>query len=335
MGMDIAITFDIEFNINGAFSEPRVRNPRGKEALLCNVEGVEIGLAAILDILDRYQIKATFFVETLQTAWFDLDEMGVITQELQRRGHDIQLHLHPVWLRFTDPDWKLLARQNPPVAIRDDSLMGVSADRAREIVQIGLDVFEKWGLPRPTAVRTGNLFIERPLYQIFFECGLTVSSSIGVGLYEPRDQDMKLYSSAKYLDKVLEVPVTSYWGADHRLRQKKRLATVIGMGLLEQKFLLAAARKAGLAHLMLLSHVSEFVKFSDNGAVTARRLTMQKFHNLCRTIAESDYIDAVTMTELSDKYTANHNSNDIQIKIPRIVSVSRFLDRTMLWRSFL
>ncbi len=44
MSLNVAITFDIEFSINGAFAEPGKRRPLGRESLICRIEGREGGL---------------------------------------------------------------------------------------------------------------------------------------------------------------------------------------------------------------------------------------------------------------------------------------------------
>src|SRR6056297_788059 len=148
----VAVTFDIEFDINGAFSSPGTRNPRGAVSVIGGAEKPS-GLPVILDILDRHGMRATFFVEALQTSWFGPEEMGSIAGLLQSRGHEIQLHLHPVWLLFDNPDWAAhVARKQPQTNI-DDSLINLSRDRATEIIERGKAIFTAWGLPGPTAIR--------------------------------------------------------------------------------------------------------------------------------------------------------------------------------------
>ncbi len=118
-------------------------------------------------------------------------------------------------------------------------------------------------LPAPTAVRTGSLIMDRALYKVFAEAGLTVSSSVGCGIYQPSDSELNLYSAPRIVDGVMEIPVTSYWGSGPLMLRRKRLATVIGMGKWEQRVLLELARKSGAECLVILSHVNEFCTLDE------------------------------------------------------------------------
>ncbi|MGB3745233.1 MAG: hypothetical protein WBD11_12015, partial [Xanthobacteraceae bacterium] len=53
------------------------------------------GLGFFLESLAEFGARATFFVETLQTAYFGDEPMGGIARRIAAAGHDVQLHLHP------------------------------------------------------------------------------------------------------------------------------------------------------------------------------------------------------------------------------------------------
>ena len=65
----------------------------------------------ILDILDKYQIKATFFV-----VGRNVDQVPQVAQEINARGHDIGNHSysHPTFLEMTDDEilWEINATQD-------------------------------------------------------------------------------------------------------------------------------------------------------------------------------------------------------------------------------
>ena len=324
MTTDIAITFDIEFDINRTFKDPDSYQPRGREGLICPVGGVDVGLGRILEILGRYGLRATFFIETLHTSWFGVSEMAEVVAQIAAEGHEMQLHLHPVWLQFENPHWKQAVRTQKVLTQTHDSLLAVDAERAREIVETGLDVFQQWGLPRPTAVRTGNLIIGQPLYKVFAECGLAVSSSVGLGVFRPHEADLQLYSAAREVDGVMELPVTSFHGADHRLRRAVRTMTVIGTGQRELGTLLLRARRVGLPFLVLLSHVSEFCSTSPEGNAVPNNRTARKFEALCRRIAETPDLEAVTIADLAAAQYKQLHVDDVPLAVPRLVSAARF-----------
>lgn len=327
MTTHVAVTFDIEFDINGTFAAPQRRTPRGAISLT-GQSGQPSGLPVILDTLDRHGVRATFFVEALQTSWFGPEEMGGIVEILNARGHDIQLHLHPVWLIFDNPDWVSQVQSEPPRASVHDTLVNLSRERVTEIIQRGKATFVAWGLPEPTAIRTGSLFVERHLYPIFRECGLEVSSSVGLGLYHPEDPFIRLYHSAKLVDEVMEVPVSSYIGADHHLSLRTRLATLIGMGMAEQHSLLQQAVTEKLPLLVILSHVSEFHSNAGSG-YRRNTLTERKFEQLCSQLSQSPSLQAVTMSELLRVTDLTINTDDTPLTLSRWRSALRFLEAGM------
>jgi hypothetical protein len=95
--IEVCITIDTEFSIGGNFEDPALA-PVAEPIVLGSVGGREQGLGFLLDSLGEFGIRATFFVETLQTAYFGDEPMGGIARRIAAAGHDVQLHLHPCWL---------------------------------------------------------------------------------------------------------------------------------------------------------------------------------------------------------------------------------------------
>src|SRR5215469_18171800 len=137
MPVELCITADIEFSIGGAFTFPDKYVPLGEEVVRCVVGNREEGLGFILDALRRYGIKATFFVEALQIAYFGDTPMRRLTDRIQSAGHDVQLHLHPCWLEFRNRDWKSVTTR------RNDSCMGRSDAELDEMIDIGCYAFDR------------------------------------------------------------------------------------------------------------------------------------------------------------------------------------------------
>ena len=72
--IEVCITVDTEFSIGGNFGNPELA-PIAKPIVLGTVAGQEHGLGFMLDCLAEFDIRATFFVETLQTAYFGDEPM--------------------------------------------------------------------------------------------------------------------------------------------------------------------------------------------------------------------------------------------------------------------
>lgn len=324
MSTRVALTFDIEFDVNGAFLNPDSRAPRGIESLIGNKPEQALGLTKALAILDQYEFPATFFIETTQAAYFGLDEMLHAVEMIAESGHELQLHVHPVWTVFNRRDWQTAVLQNPPQSNREDSFPMQDDSVAQRLLEEGFRAFEYWGLPVPTAVRTGSLFIEPNAYKHFSAQQLSVSSSVGLGLNPPSSDALKLYQGAKELNGVLELPVTSYLGYDFLCRKKIRLATLIGMGTMEQAALLKNAEASGVPFVILLSHASEFYHHSDEQGYRPNRLTERKLEQLCATVKHATGLEAATIRDLQNTKAHVLSKPDMALNVPALHSLARF-----------
>ena len=75
MRTEICLTVDTEFSTNGVFADPVNRAPIGAPNVYCPVGDQQHGLPFLLRTLGRYGLPATFFVETLNTAYFGDEPM--------------------------------------------------------------------------------------------------------------------------------------------------------------------------------------------------------------------------------------------------------------------
>ena len=101
---NVYITIDTECReerwINGKFQPAAGYDLRVWGNLKNQVRSLGIGL--IMETLELYGFKATFFLDPFGVDFFGLEKLKVICGELLSRGHDIQLHAHPIQKK---PDW--------------------------------------------------------------------------------------------------------------------------------------------------------------------------------------------------------------------------------------
>src|ERR1700737_4023677 len=85
--IEVCITVDTEFSIGGNFGNPEMA-PIAKPIVLGMIGGQEHGLGFILDSLAEFGVRATFFVETLQNAYFGDAPMREIARRIALGGPD-------------------------------------------------------------------------------------------------------------------------------------------------------------------------------------------------------------------------------------------------------
>jgi hypothetical protein len=273
----VCITIDTEFSIGGAFADPARRRPVGAANVTCEVAGREQGLGFLLDVFSRHRTTCTYFVETVQGHWFDDGEMGRIVDRILAAGQDVQLHLHPCWAAFGDPDWRERVGRTAP----NDDCDRLGQDELEALIRAGIARLERMGAPRPVALRTGNLRASRSVYRAMRACGLAVASNVGLAVCRPEEPHLCLRGGRHRIESVLEVPVLTYGPGE-------RLLTTTGCSAAETEALLWQARRKGVPTVVLLTHPFEFIKGDrlDPARQRRNRINQRRMERLCAFIAE-------------------------------------------------
>ena len=280
---EVCITIDTEFSIGGAFADPVRRQPIGEENVTCPADGHENGLGFLLDTFRDHGIAATFFTETLQSAYFGDAPRGRMVERILRAGQDVQLHLHPCWRSFHEPVWRETVRHTPP----NDRCDGRTDAEMQDIIGEGIAGLQRIGAPRPAALRTGNLQADRTTYRAMEACGLPVASNLGAALFRPDDPALRLAGGRHRIGQILEVPVLTYTQLALGSRRLPRLLTTTATSAAETEALLRQARREGVPTVVLLTHPFEFIKGDrlDLSRQHANRINKRRMERMCAFIA--------------------------------------------------
>jgi hypothetical protein len=320
---EVLITVDTEFSIAGAFRDPEHRRPVGEPAVLGEINGRSHGLGFLLETLGRARLEATFFVETFNVHYFGDDCMGRLARRIRDHGHDVQLHIHPCWSVFRDPNWRERLGGSPP----DDSMADRTPEAVTSLVTEGADVVERWGLPRPVALRTGSLRVDRAVYSGLARAGLDLASNVGLAIYRPADPELQLLGGRRRVDGVLEVPVLGYRdialpGLDH----VKNL-TITGCSWAEIRWLLNAARRRGVGTVVVLTHPFEFFKYDESfSRLRPNRVNQRRFRALCEFLARhADGFEATTFGARRDRWLEQDDEPAPDLRTPPWLTAGRLI----------
>jgi len=280
---EICITIDTEFSIGGAFADPESRRPIAEERVTCPANGKENGLGFLLACFEEFGIKATFFVEALNAAYFGDAPMGRIVERVLGAGHDAELHLHPCWLYFRHSDWQRRLAHDKP----NDNCDGRTVDELASMISSGRDMLRKWGAPSPIALRTGGLRIDRNVHSAMSVTGIRIGSNIGIGWTPPPIVDFAIVGGRRWFGQVLELPVLTYTQLKFGQRYLRRLLTITSTSWPEMKSLLWQARRHGISPIIVLTHPFEFAKGSWSPLkLSPNKINQGRLRHLCRFIAE-------------------------------------------------
>ncbi len=319
---DIVISVDLEFDVNNAFAGSG-EQPRGRESIR-DAGQPGFGLDAILDSLEEHSLRGVFFTEVLNTHHFGYEEMGAVAHELHRRGHELQLHMHPVWTLFADENWRDSTIGQDIRSDIHDNFAAKSTAQATELLEYGLDCFREWGLPRPVAFRTGNLMVSRDSYAAMAAAGIALSSSVGLRGFE--GEAPGLQPTVDEIGGVLEIPVTRYEEIGMGKLRRSRLFTLTGCSRTALRFVPRLAHAQGISPLMLLTHASEFMPAAMTPKIAA--INRQKFRNFCAAIAaEPGRYNVTTIDESLPRWRADRANQKNRLKVPLLAGVHSMVDR--------
>jgi Polysaccharide deacetylase len=91
----VFITFDVECSMGGAWRGTGLKPIPPSRGMMGIYGDSAFGLPLICDILERYDLEATFFMEPFNDELGYPGETEPICRMLVAKGHDIQLHVHP------------------------------------------------------------------------------------------------------------------------------------------------------------------------------------------------------------------------------------------------
>jgi hypothetical protein len=224
----------------------------------------ELGIAFIASELERYGFAGTFFMEPFGSAHFGPTVLAEACRSLLERGHDVQLHAHPVQAR---PLW--LSRGEPPPP---DDLASYSEDEQVRLLREGLEILVGAGVAREslTAFRAGNFGADNRTWPALRRAGLVVSSSYNP-CYFDRNCRMRLDRPVPDLfatetPGVFELPITCIAEGGGRYRHLQ-IAAVSAREMIDA---LEQSRALGIAHVTIVTHSFEFSHLDSTPAGRGR-----------------------------------------------------------------
>jgi hypothetical protein len=326
---EVCLTVDTEFSIGGAFYRPTELRPIGEPHAYCPAEGKEHGLPFILSTLARFGFPATFFVETLNTAYFGDDPLRRIGDDILSAGQDLQLHLHPSWLHFRYPNWIERLSGGPP----SDACSGRSLPEMETIIATGLKPFERFNWPRPIALRVGSLAADRTVFVAMSRTGLRLGSNIGYGgRSHPKEPALQVQAGRRWIDGVLEIPILCFVQFPFRGLKRYRRLTITGVGHREMISVLRAARANRISPIIVLTHPHEYVKWAPPGrpGVRPNYINKRRLELLCEFLADnSDQFVPVSFKEAGPRWLAAEPLESSEIPASILPSVGTLLQNRM------
>ena len=292
----VLITIDTEHSVGGAFRDSTLKPVGNAKRIYGRVNGGEYGIPMMMDIADRYGIPLTFFVEVLNHHYFGSAATSEVCRYILERGHDVQLHLHPTFINFSE--------KRPGAKPYSDCMSAYSLEAQTALIQQGVAILNDYcGRPRCLSRRElcrGYKHPSRPENQqpqnrLLLQPGFSES--------KPHDLPKELNDVTR-IEGIWELPITTFRQTLPGI-PKFRPLDLNGVSFGEIRALLENARKGkGPGFVTVILHSFSFLIPGDIQYRNCRINTVvrRRFTNLCRYLAE--HPDSFSPLSLSGAHQA-------------------------------
>lgn len=320
----ILITVDTEHSIGGAFRNPKLK-PVGNEKRIFGKIGNEYyGIPLIMDIADEYGIPITFFVEVLNHHYFGKDESKEVCQYILKRGHDVQLHLHPCYLNF---------KEAYPAKLKySDNMSDYCLSDQVKLIEEGKKLLQEYGINSPVAFRAGNYGADGNTLVALKKNNFLYDSSYNLSYQKYKKITEEKINDCTNMNGVFEFPITSFIEALPFTGKRYRPLDLNGVGVNEMITVLNDAKASGIDYVTIILHSFSFIKSMDlqYRKMKIRKNIIKRFRKLCAFLNEnSDRLDTIQFAKVIER--GNNNGLDqkefICNKVPCVYSVLRGIDQ--------
>lgn len=156
------------------------------------------GIEKIIEVLDKYGVKGSFFTNVYEYPIWGKSEMERIVKYIHDKGHDVELHTHPIWI-----DEK-----------RRENMFQFPLREQESIIQWGADFIEKCTGRKPICHRAGAYGFNLDTLTACKKAGLRADSSHFFG--HPNCKLIWCKNEISRNQGLLEFPVT-FFHRDNRI----------------------------------------------------------------------------------------------------------------------
>lgn len=253
------------------------------------------GINKMMDILEKHNIKGTFFVNVYEEKKFGEEELQKVCQEINRRGHDVELHTHPKYLL-------------PEVNTMQDA----GLDKQIEIISYGKALIYKWINKEVVAHRAGAYGADENTLEACLRNGIFIDSSRNYvyakyqGLVN-NQQSLNTFEIINFPQaqmKLLEIPVTTYYQFKFGKFVAPRILDLESTSLAEFKHIFKEAARFKVGTVVIMSHSFSFSRYNPRVA----RNIESKMNQLMVLIKNTPELEPATFDTFSKLGLINLNN---------------------------
>ena len=272
----VYLTFDVEGaearTIRGVAWPPQGYEPRVWGRFVNS--RAELGLRFVLGELEAAGLAGTFFVEAFGSQVFGREGLAEICREIRSRGHDVQLHAHPI--------------QGAGREGASDQMADCDEETQVTLLQEGIEVLVACGIPRAEVVgfRAGHFGADNRTWRAMGKVGLRVSSNYNPCYFHRCKIRPTAVAPGLFPGEggVWELPITTFAESHGGTRHLQ----VTAISLLEMRHALVEAHRLHMSEVTIVAHPFEFFYIDSIPERRGRpnNVNRWRLRGLCQYLAE-------------------------------------------------
>ncbi len=291
-----------------------------EQSILGRVGAQDFGIEWQMEQMERRGIKGVFFVDPTPALVYHSDCVAQMIEPILRRGHEVQIHIHPGWLKW--------AKDSPVEGRRGYNIGNFSLADQVALIGWARDALVAAGAPQPTAFRAGNFGANDNTLRALSQLGLSWDSSFNPD-YAKKPCKISLTTDAIdpiAINGVIELPVAGIW--DKRGHYRPAQVCTLSRREMRQALIHAAATRAPA--FVVVSHSFEML---SRDHTRPNKTVMARFTALCDVIAQQPALQGVGFTQLRSDLVHVNRPHPTRLHANRLRTLERMVEQAVAtWR---
>lgn len=294
------ITIDVEYEFG--FTRRFGLSTQGENfnrSIICKTPNGVAGVGYQMDVLDRYGLKAVFFVDPMPALVWGGEAIEAVVSPIISRGHDVQLHMHTEWLAIS-------GKNNPLGGKLGSNVKDFTLDEQIVLIDYARNTLIEAGAPAPIVFRAGSYGANDDTLRALSLLGIRYDSSYCPGILQSSCEIGLSSENRVPIDYcgVIEVPIGCIAEGGGGLRHAQITALSSGE-------MISALRHAGVNGVRYFTLVSHSFELMSRDRLRINKIVRRRFEKLCASLAQMSCI--VTGTYASNPPCVNDGQVDIPV----------------------
>jgi len=250
------------------------------------IGGEFYGITKMMDIADKYGIKLTFFVSALEYLYYG-DEIKKVCNEIHKRGHDVQLHIHPAW------------------KYKQKFLWEYDLNKQIEMIREGKEKIYEWIGEYPIAHRAGGFGANLNTIKALQKNNIPLDFSL-FSHYRWCKLDFTYFNSIFEVEGIVEVPSTVFSFLKFLNKKIYRNLDINADSLRELIYVIKELEHKKIKVATLLMHSFSFLKVDKKREkFLPDKKVIKKFEKFLNFLKKNPQYQVITAKEFYNLYKAH------------------------------